>query len=61
MDKIAEDIRRLHEDGQKLLLDWLERPPKDRRQKQAFELLSEAVQLLRASSINLGFDEVDEE
>lgn len=61
MNNIASDIKKLHEDANKLFLDWLEHPPNDRRQKQAFELLSDAVQLLHAATINLGFVDVDDE
>lgn len=54
MHMMANDIKKLHDDANKLFLDWLGHPPVDRRHKQAFELLAEAVQLLHAAAINLG-------
>jgi len=49
--------QKLHDETHRVLLDWLEHPPKERRQLQAFELLSDAVQLLGAARINLGLEE----
>jgi hypothetical protein len=54
MDNKAQELKQLHDDANRVLMAWLEHPPKDRRQQQAFELLSDAVQLLYAASINLG-------
>ena len=61
MNRIADEIKILHDNANKLLLHWLEHPPIDRRQKQAFELLAEAVQLLHAATINLGIVDVEDE
>jgi hypothetical protein len=57
MNNKAQELKKLHDDANRLLMEWLEHPPKDRRQLKAFELLSEAVQLLNAASINLGLDD----
>jgi len=54
MNNIASDIKKLQADANSLLLNWLENPPTERRQKQAMELLAEAVQMLNAAAINLG-------
>lgn len=59
-ENLATEINNLHERTEKLLLDWLENPPTDKRQKQALQLLAEASQNLHASVINLGlYDSVD--
>ncbi|PPD28942.1 MAG: hypothetical protein CTY19_18115 [Methylomonas sp.] len=59
-ENLASEINSLHERAEKLLLDWLETPPTDKRQKQALQLLAEASQNLHASVINLGlYDSVD--
>lgn len=59
-ENLATEINVLHERAEKLLLDWLENPPTDKRQKQALQLLAEASQNLHASVINLGlYDSVD--
>jgi hypothetical protein len=50
----AQELKKLHDDANRVPMDWLEHPPNGRRHLQAFELLSEAVQLLNAASINLG-------
>ena len=50
----AQALKQLHNDANRLLLDWLEHPPQDRRHMQAFQLLAEAAQLLNAAAINLG-------
>jgi hypothetical protein len=61
MNQITDEIKILHDNANKLLLNWLEHPPIDRRQKQAFGLLAEAVQLLHAATINLGIVDVEDE
>lgn len=53
----AQALKQLHDDANRLLMAWLEHPPQERRQKQAFQLLSEATQLLGAAAINLGIVE----
>jgi hypothetical protein len=50
----AQELKRLHDDANRVLMAWLGHPPQERRQQQAFALLSEAVQLLYAASVNLG-------
>ena len=61
MIPLADELKHLHINANKVLLHWLEHPPVDRRQKQAFEQLAEAVQLLNAASINLGIVDVEDE
>ena len=56
----AQELKRLHDDANRVLMAWLEHPPQDRRQQQAFALLSEAVQLLYAASVNLELGEGQE-
>ena len=57
MSVTATEIKVLHEMTYQVLLEWLESPPKDRRQLKALELLAEANQILYAACINLGLDE----
>ena len=57
MDDKAQALKRLHDDTNRLLMDWLEHPPQDRHQVQASQLLAEAAQLLNAAAINLGIAE----
>ena len=47
------DIKELHDKTHKVLLEWLENPPKERRELQALQLLAEANQMLYAACINL--------
>ena len=61
MIPLADELKSQHNNANKVLLHWLEHPPVDRRQKRAFELLAEAVQMLNAATINLGIVEIDEE
>jgi hypothetical protein len=53
----AQALKQLHNDANRLLLAWLEHPPQDRHQVQAFQFLAEAAQLLYAAAINLGLAE----
>jgi hypothetical protein len=53
----AQALKQLHDDANRLLMAWLEQPPKERRHMQAFQLLAEAAQLLNAAAINLGIAE----
>jgi len=58
--KTGKDLKKLHDQSEKILFDWLENPPVDRRQLQALNLLAEAVQMLHAACINMGAVEVQD-
>ncbi|MCK9605567.1 MAG: hypothetical protein M0R33_03840 [Methylomonas sp.] len=53
-ENLTADIKNLRDKAQQLLLEWLESPPTDQRQKQAMHLLAEASQYLHAACVNLG-------
>lgn len=58
MSMKASDIKAIHDMSYQVLLEWLEKPPKDSREIQALQLLAEANQMLYAACINLGTVEV---
>ncbi len=49
----AADVKAIHHMSHRVLLDWLDKPPTDRREVQALQLLAEANQMLYAACINL--------
>lgn len=53
----SEDIKKLHFLICQMILNWLDRPPKDIREVKALELLAEANQNLYAAFINLNLTE----
>ena len=56
----ANEIKKLRDRGEQVLIEWLENPPTDRRQVQALNLIADAIQLLHAACVNLGAVEIDD-
>lgn len=54
----AVDVKAIHDMTHQVLLDWLDKPPTERREVQALQLLAEANQMLYAACINLGTVEI---
>jgi hypothetical protein len=53
MSVAVSEVKALHDMTLRVLLDWLETPPTERREEQALQLLGEANQILYAACINL--------
>lgn len=56
-----QNLKELYERSQRLVFEWLDSPPTNRADRQAFKLLSEAHQCLYAACINFGALGVEDE
>jgi len=56
-----QNLKELYERSQRLVFEWLDSPPTNRSDMQAFKLLSEAHQCLYAACINFGVLGVENE
>jgi hypothetical protein len=56
INRIADEVKYLHDQNKLVLFQWLEDYPKDERQLQALRLVAEAGQILYAACINLGLE-----